>query len=991
MIKLLAVSLIATLLSLGSLNIDTNRATRTIKEEQPISRTVNVFSEPFDEEHVVFHYHRSDGNYTSWDLWVWGQNEEGFDFDYTGEDDYGKYGFLPLSTFNDTSQVNFIIRPGGWTQQTGDINVQFADFTLQADNAYHLYLVNLEENVYHSPEAVTAGRVLDAKFISASEIYLATNIDSATYTLKLNGNGFANGPTNDVYNEDTYRFESDISIPNTHDIDLQGQDAITVSFTDSSNEEVTTEISLAGLFDDPLFVEELTYDGNDLGATYTSSRTSFKAWAPTTTSLKLRLYDNGTPTLIDNSIGDDTYSEYAYIKGDKGVWTVSVDGDLHGKYYTLVATNGAGTNEFVDPYARAAGVNGLRGMIVDFSKTNPEGWDEVDFSVKKPTEIIPYELHVADLTADDTWNGQEANRKRFLGLIEEGTTYTGGDVTVSTGFDHIKELGINALQILPFYDQENSEVDISFNWGYNPRNYNVLEGSYASNPYDGLVRINEFKQVVKRYAQEDIRIIMDVVYNHVANISGHSFSKLVPGYYFRHTPNGGPSNASGVGNDTASERIMMARYMVDSTFFLASEYKLGGFRFDLMGLHTTEAMNMLSEKLHEDYRDDIIIFGEAWDMDSTAMSVRSPLANYANVDDLDRVGAFNDQIRDAVKGSVFKGTDAGFVQTSVNGVDVAMRNRIKFGLLGKVYGGTNDPSKTVNYVSVHDNNTLWDKIQMAGEENFGSDQARLRKQALQAQSFVLTAQGISFVHAGSEMLRSKPLEEGGFDHNSYKSPYSVNSLKWDEKIDNLDIFSAYQDMIELKRDEAAFQYSTRSEVDDHVSVEFGSDLGFDDTVFKMTVEGDGKTYVVVFVGATSRVRMDLSGHSVIFDTSGNATKGQTLTDNYSIYGNTTLILELGNGGGTTSEPSSEPGEASGLGTGAIVAISFGSVGVAGGIGALIYFVIKRKKIQIIVSVLWEHSSVVKQIEHMLTVSAYRYILLSSRKPILGAYKQKEEL
>ena len=661
MLKLLVTAIIAGLLSIGSMTNDTNSANGKVATDQGIIRNVNVFSEPFEETNVVFHYHRNDGEYASWDLWIWGQNEEGAAYKYTGEDDYGKYLFFPISTFDDQTQVNFIIRPGGWSTQTGNITVQYADFELKSDNAYHLYLVDMDETVYASPEEVTAGRILTAEFTSSTTIEVATNHQQANYVLRVDGNEISNGVTNDLYYATTFSYVSEITIPLSHTVDLVKVYTVEITFEDILSENKTAVVSLARLFDDQVFIDELTYQGTDLGVTYSDEKSIFKAWAPTSTDLKLRIYNVGTPVLIDEEKGNDEYSEYNFVRGDQGVWTVEVDGDLHGKYYTFVATNAAGTNELTDPYARASGVNGIRGMIVDFSQTNPEGWDQVDFSVKKETEIIPYELHVADLTADDTWNGQEQNRKKFLGLIEEGTTYTEGDVTVKTGFDHIKELGINALQILPFYDQQNSEVDVAFNWGYNPQNYNVLEGSYASDPHDGLVRINEFKQVVKRYAEEDIRIIMDVVYNHVANISGHSFSKLVPGYYFRYRTTGAPSNASGVGNDTASERIMMARYMTDSTYFLASEYKLGGFRFDLMGLHTVEAMNMLSNKLRADYRDDIVIFGEAWDMKDSLAPVTKTLSTYKNIDQTERVGAFNDKMRNAVKGSNGE-TSAGFVQ-----------------------------------------------------------------------------------------------------------------------------------------------------------------------------------------------------------------------------------------------------------------------------------------------------------------------------------------
>lgn len=947
MLKLLLTTLFAGMLSLGSLTTKVQEHSVKAKEEMVTAPTNEAFAEPFEEPHFVFHYFRSDGNYTGWDLWIWGQDEEGKGYTYTGEDSYGKYVFLPISQFNDQTQINFIIRKSDWSSQTSDLKIKYEDYELQSDNAYHFYILNLEETVYKTPEEVLLGRIVYAAFLNPTTVRVETNNPQATYTIKQGATLVSTGTPNDKYVAARYLYSADIVLPSEHIINLEEDYSIEIAFDDPLSPNKTNPISIAPLFDHELFVNSLTYDGNDLGVTYADEKSIFKAWAPTTKSLKLRIYDNGTPTKVDPVLGNDEYSEYNFTRGEKGVWSVEVDGDLHGKYYTFVATNSAGVNEFTDPYTRAAGVNGVRGMIVDFEKTNPEGWDEVDFSVKKPTEIIPYELHVADLTADDTWNGQEKNRKKYLGLIEEGTTYTKNSVTVKTGFDHIKELGINALQILPFFDQANDEVNVSFNWGYNPQNYNVLEGAYSSNPYDGLVRINEFKQVVKRYAEEDIRIIMDVVYNHVASLSAHSFSKLVPDYYFRYRENGSPSNASGVGNDTAAERVMMARYMVDSTYFLASEYKLGGFRFDLMGLHTVEAMNMLSNKLRNDYRDDIIIFGEAWDMKDSQAPVSKTLASYQNVDQLNRVGAFNDQIRDAIKGGVFKDSDRGFVQVPDTNIDLQMQRRIEYGLKGKIFnGGTSDPSKTVNYVSVHDNNTLFDKLILAGAGQF--DTARLRQQALQAQSFVLTSQGISFLHAGSEMLRSKPLGNGKYDHNSYQSSYEVNSLKWDEKVDNLDIFEMYVQMVDLKRNNPAFQYDTRALVDENVTVEFGSTFGYNNAVIRMTIQGDGVEYVVYFVGATSRIRVDLDGYKVVVDTSGTKTAGDFLTNNYAVNANTTLILERSTGnGGNTSEPgTSEPGGDNGtkLSGGAIAGIAIGSVGAVGGIASIVYFVLRRKKV-----------------------------------------------
>ena len=929
MYKLFALALLTGLMSLGGLEVDNKPV---LIHEEPATPNLSLVL-PYEEETVVFHYHRSDGVYTNWDLWVWGEGvEAGLAFKYTNDDAYGKWGALALTDFTDKTYINVIIRPGSWAQQTGDMTIQLADFTLQADNAYHLYLTNMEEHVYASAEEVLAGRVVAAEFISPTQVFVATNIATTTYNLSVGNDLLKSAATGSVYDAQQYRHEFTLTIPLTHTLDLDNNYFIQVSFADAGNDDVSKQISFNGIFDHELFINDATYNGADLGVTYAANQSTFKAWAPTTYALKLRIYESGTPTTINALLGDDTFAEYDFVKGEKGVWTAVVSGDLHGKYYTYVATNSAGTNEFVDPYARGAGVNGLRGLIVDFSKTDPEGWDDVTFSAKEETEIIPYELHVADLTADDTWTGTEANRKKYLGLIEEGTTYTEGGVTVKTGFDHIKELGVNAVQLLPFFDQENDEVNVNFNWGYNPRNYNVLEGAYASDPYDGLVRIREFKQVVKRFAEEDIRIIMDVVYNHVANISSNSLSKIVPGYYFRYNENGAPSNASGVGNDTASERIMMSNFMTDSTYFLASEYKLGGYRFDLMGLHTVAAMNALSTKLRTDYREDVIVYGEPWDMSSTAMSVTMPLASYQNVEATNQVGGFNDQIRDAARGGVFKSTDAGFVQVGADKINVQMKNRLSYALLGKVFSGTSDPTKTINYVSCHDNHTLYDKLTLAGQA-FDYDEARIKQQAVQAQSFVLLAQGVSFLHAGSEMLRSKPLGDGKFDHNSYKSSYEINSLKWDEKIDNLSVFSAYQSMITMKRDLAAFHYSTRAEIDENVTVEFGSDFGLADTLIKMTVESAGKTYVVVFLGSAPRTKIDLNGMKVLLDTTGVLEAGAVIEGEVTMSANTTLVLD--------ANPEAEGG---GLSTGAIIGISVGSAAGVGAIAVLLFFLLKRKRV-----------------------------------------------
>lgn len=834
----------------------------------------------------VIHYWRNDGKQNDYDLWLWGEGQNGRAYAFNSSDDYGISLEVHSSYFYGDKYLNLIIRTkGSWAKQTPDIQVDVEDYALVASpkgDYYerHFYLVDMETTIYKSAAEAKGEKILDAKFTKTNIINVATYLKPESYKVIVDELPIKEGLAAASYRAAEYRWNFTITLDEV--IDVTKLYNIKVTFESGAIREKLA--NLEGLFDDPFFVENLTYAGSDLGVTYSPSASLFKVWAPTTQVLKLRIYESGTPLRINKSKGNDEFVEHDFVRGDKGVWSVSVNGDLHGKYYTLVATNSNGTNEFVDPYAKAAGINGLRGMIVDFSKTNPTGWDNVNFSVKKPTEIVPYELHVSDLTADETWNGSEWKRKNFLGLIEKGTMYERNGLAVKTGFDHIKELGINALQILPFYDQENDERDMEFNWGYNPKNYNVLEGGYSSDPYNGLVRIQEFKRVVQAYAEEDIRIIMDVVYNHVASISQHSFTKLVPGYYFRFNLDGSPRNSSGVGNDTASERIMMERYMVDSTYFWATEYKLGGFRFDLMGLHTVEAMQSIMTKL-KTYRNDIIVYGEPWNMESGEgmLSPKKPYAISSNLHQIAGLGGFNDQMRDAIKGGS-NDTSRGWVQMGASEIYDDRLNKIKDGLMGKTTGGSSDPTQTVNYISVHDNLTIYDKLRRSGGDLFGAEQ--LKKQAVQAEALSLLSQGIGFVHAGSEILRSKPLPNGSYDHNSYKSPYTVNSIKWDEKFDNLAIHNLYRQMIALKVHAPAFSLNTRAAIDNGAVTLHTPN----NTTIKLTYSAAGDTYTIYHFGSMGNTTVsDVKGQEVVFDSSGTASIGTVISANLRIPGNSTLI------------------------------------------------------------------------------------------------------
>ncbi|HCC31281.1 MAG TPA: type I pullulanase, partial [Marinilabiliales bacterium] len=383
------------------------------------------------------------------------------------------------------------------------------------------------------------------------------------------------------------------------------------------------------------------YEGFDLGTNYTKEQTVFKLWAPTAQKVAVRLYEQG--------VGGDALKTIELSKGKQGVWDATEKGDLNGTYFTFqVQVDGKWLAEVPGPYATAVGVNGKRAMIIDLEATNPEGWQQdVKPALAAPSDVVLYELHVRDFSIHA--NSGMQHKGKFLAMTEPGTKTLNG---MATGIDHLKEMGVTHVHLLPAFDYrsiDESQLDKPrYNWGYDPQNYNVPEGSYATDPYNGNVRIQEFKQMVMALHQAGIRVVLDVVYNHVGNINEQSFEQTVPGYYFRHNTDSSLSNASGCGNETASERFMMRKYMIESVLYWAFEYHLDGFRFDLMGIHDINTMNLLAESLH-DYDSSLFIYGEGW----TAGDSPLPVENRAikqNMPKIYGVAAFSDEFRDGIKG-----------------------------------------------------------------------------------------------------------------------------------------------------------------------------------------------------------------------------------------------------------------------------------------------------------------------------------------------------
>lgn len=815
----------------------------------------------YGEDSIQIHYQRKDNTYAPWSLWLWKEGGDGGQFHFNYMDDAFVIASYKLSDFNidlskESARLGFIVakNPGTtWDAKDTDAD-RFMDFTdLEKDSAgiYHIYIFQADGNIYINENKGMSNKIKSANFNNTSLIHIDTTTKIVAYEIYENGTLIASKSGLSqvgVY----HNFGTSLKF------DFANVYTVKVTFEDQ-NEVKEATVGVQKLYGTQAFNDAYYYDG-ELGAIYTPTGTTFKVWSPVSTKIELMLYVSGTPKSVSASLGDDTPIEVKEMtKGEKGVFETQVSGDLEGKYYTyrVYNSNYPKGKEVVDPYAKSTGVNGLRGMVVDFAKTNPTGWENVSAHQYDRKELTVWETHVADVTSSSTWNGTEANRKKFLGLQEEGTTYTKDGVTVKTGFDHIKELGVNAVQLIPIFDQANDEVNPQFNWGYNPLNYNTLEGSYSSDPYDGYARIKEFKQVVQKYNEAGINIIMDVVYNHTNSVNGTNFDVLMPGYYYRYDGLGMPWNGSGCGNETASENLMMRKFMIDSTMFWAEEYKLGGFRFDLMGLHDIETMNLLTQAC-QTVNPAITIYGEPW-CGGTSGLTSSKQAVQMNGGKFVGYGQFNDRMRDElIKGGLSAATDKSWISNTTNNTTII--GNLIGGIQGYTVNGAVrlDPDKTVNYVTCHDNYTLYDRFKAAGI----TDEATVKKMAMLANSVVFTSQGTTFMLAGEEFLRTK-----GGNHNSYNATYEVNELDYALKVEHLDMFQNYQKLIALKQDLDGLHLDATTANSLVIENRESNNL----LLYRLTDTENGKEYIVIHsngVKADTRSSIDLTGYTLYLDTLG---------------------------------------------------------------------------------------------------------------------------
>ena len=782
---LLVLSLLIGLTSCGGQTPQDTTAT-TIPENTPPTPDSTEYTLPLEDGYnqVTFYWKYSQ-SLENTDMWIWHEGKDGKGYVFTPWVHGGK---VVLNVPQDVTTIGYIVRrdcsdPGGssWGSATKD----YPDdrFITISQRETVVYLKSGDPQIYTSNDG---GNTLE----SLTELKSATLEDFNTISYTLT-------PKTNLTSLDQVKVYADGQPVAVSGVSTLGKEATTGNITLAEKIDLTKTYSVEiqgvgaktafpmGIFDCDEFVENYTYSGDDLGAVIQGTATTFKVWAPTASKVVLNLYTAGNDC--------DAFETVEMTRGDRGVWQHTQENCGHGTYYTYTVTTSVGTQEATDPYAKAAGVNGNRSMVVDLSTTDPENWDEsFKTGITSYSQAVIWEVHVRDFSntiADSQHKG------KYLAFTERGLKNENG---IPVGVDYLVDLGVTHVHLLPVYDYatvDETKLDTpQFNWGYDPKNYNVPEGSYSTDPYHGEVRIKEYKQMVQGLHDAGMGVIMDVVYNHTYD-GNSAFNRIVPYYYYRYTPTGANTSASGCGNDTASERYMFRKFMVDSVRYWASEYDLDGFRFDLMGLHDLQTMQEIEKAVHE-VNPEALIYGEGWTMGATVDG--SDQANQGNISKITphgigAVAVFNDVIRDGLKGSTFDTLSTGFISGSY----AANKLKIQFG----INGGTGIAATwnvknqmSVNYMSAHDNHSLWDKLAISNPND--SVETRMAMNKLGA-GIIMVSKGIPFMQAGEEMMRSK---DG--DENSYKSSDAVNNIRWNTLAEGSDAYAMmlyYKGLIEMRK------------------------------------------------------------------------------------------------------------------------------------------------------------------------------------------------
>lgn len=770
----------------------------------------------FSKISLKLHYFRYKGDYELSSLQGWINKEDKENYNFINTDDYGKVADVVKENITGCSNISFVIN--------NDITSERKISLAYANNRGEInaYILQDDPNIYYyKDQPVRNPKITYFKLDSLNEMTFKVNAaikDCDDIVLKENGISLSGSRYKISLKEDNLGgkilMRDCINLNSIYTLEIPNYESLNSSY--------------GNIFGTKTFEELYKYNG-ELGAIYSPNKTKFILWAPTATNVKIVFYGKD-----GNDYLNEPQKTVQMTKGKQGEWTYEEEGDLDGLYYNYLVSVNDEENEVVDPYAKAVGVNGNRGMVVNLSTTNPAGWNEDKRpQLNSPTDAVVYEMHIRDFSIDENSDVSLEYRGKYNGVWQDNTVVPGSDI--KTGIEHLKDLGVNTVQILPMYDyatvDETKEDNSQYNWGYDPKNYNAPEGSYSTNPYDGKIRIQELKKMINELHKNGIKVIMDVVYNHTFSAEDSSFQKAVPDYYYRHDSEGELTNGSGCGNEVATERYMARRFIIDSVKYWATEYHMDGFRFDLMGVYDIETVNRIRAELDK-IDPSIIMYGEGWTGGTSQLpDEERAIKSNCNVFGTSQIAMFSDDLRDGLKGHVFTENAPGFI----NGKE-GLEDTIKFGIVASTdhnkidYGKVNyssepwanEPYQTITYVTCHDNYTLYDRLQKV--EPNASESEKLDMYKLAA-AIVYTSQGIPFMQAGEEFARTKCDENGNLLDNSYNSSDIVNKLDWSRLKEYNNLYEYYKGLLKLRNGHKAFRMNSTEDIQNNLTfLENGKDF-----------------------------------------------------------------------------------------------------------------------------------------------------------------------
>lgn len=884
----------------------TNDPTDYVNRSGEIKNTdmIRVFYRKVDFE-------KNYSNYVGWRVWAWDVNGgNGAWYEFTKYNDYGVICDIPVNKVaaNGTSITTLGIvltncnsKTDSWNDATNSYSKDPDSDLIATINGTNIngvqtiYCKGKSKQVYYDQNSVFMSS-LDYCYYKSEHVVRSVFVTSKNDFLphrgrfEININGTK---VNDFILENVTSTGKGVDLKFTRSV--LPTDQVQVKYKVSENNIISKNSVISSYYyDSDAFKNAFNYTGNDLGVTFDNvdnpTKTTFTVWSPVSSSIELRIYNSS-----DYRTVLDPIETHQMVKGEKGTFGITLDGNYEGKYYTFVVTNYLGTNEVCDPNAHACGLNGKRGLVCNFKSLNQtiSGWAEdthPNFGSANVDASIS-EIHVRDMTINPNSGVSEAKRGRFLGLAQSGTTYTEGGTTVKTGLDHLEELGVSHVQIQPMYDYasvdettlDNTYGKDNYNWGYDPLNYSCLEGSYSSDPVDGYVRIREAKEMIMALHNKGISINMDVVYNHTSGFINSNFQLLVPNYYYRTDYAGVASNGSGCGNEVATERFMVNKFIRESTKFWVEEYHIDGFRFDLMGLMDNQVMIDIYKDCSRIY-DKVMVYGEPWTGGTSMLgggddpaklnaqqTVQSSLAQSYFAGDEVLVGAFNDVIRNAIRGDNNPGR--GYVNGSPSSA-----TSIVPGIKGQfnAFQSTISPNQVINYVSCHDNYTLNDQLAQTITGDF-------KNAYKEAEAIIFLSEGVPFIQEGEEFMRSK-VRDGKFDHNSYVSGDIVNSMDYSLKVKNIDMFNYFVELINYRNENPMYRMSTREEINENltnVKASSGS--------ISYELKNGQDNYLIYHQAQFLPVNLD-GNYTVHFSTSGR-TIGEQVSGTITLNANETIVLK----------------------------------------------------------------------------------------------------